>query len=320
MLCISAALPRYGSQSSMKTIKDWCFTEPERLAGVSIPHIPIWGKGRERKDVKAELTTLLAQMEPARSSALPPWLGCAGWVVVCLVWALTQKSVRMDGSLCRWLQPKIGFLKKPRAIWYLKPDAESSGLSMSSPMIWRGSRQMRASPWWQLFISQPFSVRTWQPLTSLPTVCFVPLYQRLPQELRFVGWSMRARWPWPWLWAVVRAGCCVGSFIPRVSMAHQQLSQLWAHLLVPILCLFRTDKLKISEGACCFTSMQLSVLEEPWKSMQDMQTMREMHSPMDSEKGHEQSPISCAPGLWQLHADMIAMCILGETSKILLLF
>lgn len=46
MLYISAALPRYRSQSTMKPITDCDFTEPERLASVNTPQVQMWGKGR----------------------------------------------------------------------------------------------------------------------------------------------------------------------------------------------------------------------------------------------------------------------------------
>lgn len=73
------------------------------------------------------------------------------WVVLVLcpglVWVLTQKSMKTDGSLCQCLWPKIGALIKSRAIWYLKPDTGSSGLSMSlSPMILHSTIQRRAKP------------------------------------------------------------------------------------------------------------------------------------------------------------------------------
>ena len=49
MLYISAALPRYRSQSTAKPVKDCDFTEPERLASVNRPQVQMWGKGRRTK-------------------------------------------------------------------------------------------------------------------------------------------------------------------------------------------------------------------------------------------------------------------------------
>lgn len=79
MLYISAALPRYRSQSTTKPGKNCDFTQPERLASVNREDV---GKGKGRGTEKAELPTGLAQTEPAQPSSASDL--CCAWSEGCL--------------------------------------------------------------------------------------------------------------------------------------------------------------------------------------------------------------------------------------------
>lgn len=123
------------------------------------------------------------------------------WVVLVLcpglVWVPTQKSMKTDGSLCQCLWPKIGSLIKSSAIWYLKPDTGSSGLSMSlSPTVLHSTIQRRAKLQPDGSFSHPshFQHGPVSPQHPFPQSVLNLCTKGLPRELRFTRWSTQAHW------------------------------------------------------------------------------------------------------------------------------